>query len=186
MDRQMTQAWMWLTAGALAAAMNAVYHDGSMDRVREMSGQIADQVVSRVLDRSEEFVARATGRAERILAAARMTVGRRDEVASARMAEAMPRLEAELERRRDEQVARVEVFTAHQQAHIARLEQRRALMAANGARIEERVSRIQFSPMVGQVRIQPCQRIRVSVPKIVVPKIEVPEIHVDNPNGGPI
>ena len=177
---------MWLTAGVLAAAMNVVYHDGSMDRVREMTAEMTGHVVNRVLDHSEELVAQTTDRAERILAATRMTLGRRDEVASARMAEAMPRLEAELERRRDEQIARVEVFTARQQAHIARLEQRRAVMAANGARLEERVSRIQFSPLVGQVRIQPCPRVRVSVPKIMVPKIEVPEIHVDNPNGGPI
>jgi hypothetical protein len=186
MDRKMTQAWIWLTAGALAAAMNAVYHDGSMERVREMTGQMADQVARRVIDRSEEVVARATERAAQVLAVARETVGRNDEIASARAAEAMPRLEAELERRRDEQVARVEAFTARQQAQIARFEARRARIEANRARVEERVSRIQLSPLVEQVRITACPRMRIEVPKIAVPRIGAPEIHIENPTAGPI
>ncbi len=40
MKTQMTQAWGWLTAGVLAAGLNASYHDGGL----QWAHQVADRV----------------------------------------------------------------------------------------------------------------------------------------------
>ncbi len=68
MMTQMTQAWAWLTAGVLAAGLNASYHDGGLEW--------AHQVADRVEHGSAAVLALASGRADQVLSQAQLLTAR--------------------------------------------------------------------------------------------------------------
>src|SRR5215475_10441809 len=59
-----TQAWGWLAAAVLAAALNSSYHNGGL--------QWAHEIAERVEHNTGAVLALATGRADQFLAEARM------------------------------------------------------------------------------------------------------------------
>ena len=117
MKTQMTQAWAWLTAGVLAAGLNASYHDGGL--------QWAHQVADRVEDRSAAVLALASGRADQFLTEARLLTAR-DETASCPWVTTRARVQSEVDRSQ----ARWDVMSAREEAQLGRLEANRARMEA--------------------------------------------------------
>ena len=183
MNSKMTQAWIWLSAGVLAAGLNAVYHDGGAAQMREIACRIADRVVNRVIDNSERVVARTADRADHLLTLARLTV-REDESVPCRYKAVVPTLQARLDGQRDAEIARVNLLVAHKQAQLARVE-------ADRDRVEAVLTDIRI-PNV-EMHISSCPRIRVNVPRIPevhvqVPNVRIPapEIQIDNSMSDPI
>jgi hypothetical protein len=130
---KMTQAWGWLTAGVLAAGMNASYHNGGL--------QWAHQVANHLDRGSSAVLALASGRADQILSEARLLTAR-DQTASCPLSSALERVQAQIqaqvETRVENQVenriarsqAGLDLMSAREQAQLARLEANRARMEA--------------------------------------------------------
>src|SRR5262249_27105771 len=157
--------------------------DGGADRMREVACRIADRVMNRVIDRSEQIVARTAGSADHILSRARLTV-HEDQSSPCRYMPMTQTLQAKLDRQRDAEIARVNVFTARQEANLARIEAQRDRVQAVLANVE--------IPNV-DVHVASCPRVRVHVPRIPemhvqVPnmRISVPQVHIENSMSDPI
>ena len=160
-----TQAWGWLAAGVLALGLNGFYQDGG--------AQWAHQIVDRVASRSGMVLALASGRTDQFLSEAGL-VAPQDEARSCRVATAIARLQTRVARGQSG-FARVEAMSAREEAAVARLE-------ANRARIEEQVARVRFVSAMSVVRIPPCPRVSVKVPRIRLQHIEMPQIHIPEVN----
>jgi hypothetical protein len=181
--RNMTQAWGWLTAGVLAAGLNASYHNGGL--------QWAHQAAYRLSSNSQAVLALAAGRADQFLSEARFMT-RRNETASCPLAATMARVQSRvIQSKLDRSQAtfdRIEAMSARQQArweaNQARMEAR---IAAQTARF--RMVTADFAPRALPAIPAPvvCPRIRVNVPRL--PRIEipaVPDIHIEMAGSGPV
>ena len=172
--KKMTQAWGWLTAGVLAAGMNASYHNGGL--------QWAHEIADHVQHSSAAVLALASGNASQFLSEAQLLTARHEKSncpLSATLARVQTRI-ARFEPGRDE----FEVMSDRQEAQLARLE-------ANRARIEARVAAqtahlrmasMAFAPVVVKGIPAPvvCPRVRVNIPRIPTVKMPViPEIHIE-------
>ena len=175
MKTQMTQAWAWLTAGVLAAGLNASYHDGGL--------QWAHQIADRVEHGSAVVLALASGRADQFLTEARSLTAR-DETASCPWATMRDRVQSRI----DSAEAGWDVMSAREEAQLARLEANRARMeariAAQTAHI--RIATANFAPLDLTAIPAPvvCPRIRVNVPRL--PLIKAPVIHIRTTSAGPV
>jgi hypothetical protein len=176
--KNMTQAWGWLSAGVLAAGMNASYHNGGL--------QWAHQAADRLEGNSQAVLALASGQAAQVLSEARF-VTRRNETASCPLATTMARVQSKLDRSQAT-FDRVEAMSSRQQArweaNQARMEAR---IAAQTAHI--RMMTADFAPAAFRAIPAPvvCPRIRVNVPRL--PRIEipaVPDIHIEMAGSGPV
>jgi hypothetical protein len=176
--RKMTQAWGWLTAGVLAAGMNASYHNGGL--------QWAHQAADRLEGNSQAVFALASGQAEQVLSEARSLTGR-DQSDSCPLASSMARIQTRIDRSQAT-FDRIEGLSARQQARWE------ASQARMEARITDRTSRLRivtadFAPRALQAIPAPmvCPRVRVSVPRL--PRIEIPalpDIHIEMAGSGPV
>ncbi len=180
MKTQMTQAWGWLTAGVLAAGLNASYHDGGL--------QWAHQVADRVEHGSAAVLALASGRADQFLTEARLLTTH-DETASCRWATTLARVQTILDQSKiDRSHARFDVMSARQEAQLAKLEANRARMEAQIAvqTAHLRIATASFAPVAFKSIPAPvvCPRIRVSAPR--VPMIQPPVIHIETASAGPV
>ena len=138
-----TQAWGWLAAAVVAAGLNASYHDGGLRWAHEITDQVKHN--------STAVMALATGRADQFLAEANFASARKQTPScpfTAALAEAGTIVVP------NEFEQRVEIMSAREQAHLARLE-------ADRARIESRVARIHI-PAVA------FNRVVVRAPKVSV------------------
>jgi hypothetical protein len=177
---KMTQAWGWLTAGVLAAGLNASYHDGGL--------QWAHQVADRIEHGSAAALALASGRADQFLTEARLLTVR-DETASCRLATTMARVQSRIDQSRmDRSQAGWDVMSAREQAQLARLEANRARMEAQIAAqtAHFRIATAVFAPVDFKAIPAPvvCPRIRVNVPRL--PMIKAPVIRIQTASAGPV
>lgn len=176
-----TQAWGWLTAAVLAAALNSSYHNGGMPWAHEF--------VDGVGHNTGAVLALATGRADRFLAEARMLNADRIDTEAVSVAPRCPLAEFQdsFERTQSE-FDEIQSLSDRQQARLARFEANRVRMQAQiNARLARlRIPDAKFAPVVVRVRKIDCPRVRVSVPRI--PRIEVPApaVHVEYSGPGPV
>lgn len=189
-----TQAWGWLAAGVVAAALNASYHDGGL--------QWAHQIVDQVRHNSQVVLAMATGQADQFMAEAQLASARHQATAcplAAAMAEARAKImdqdaDTVIRDQADAMIQDSDVasddsgfaaMTARQQAALARLEARRARIEAQVARI--RIPAVAMRPVVVRVpEVSVCPRVRVHLQRMPAIKIPpMPQVHVD-PGMGPI
>ena len=173
-----TQAWGWLTAGVLAAGLNASYHNGGL--------QWAHEVADRLEGNSQAVFALASGQAQQVLSEARL-LSRPNETASCPLATSMARVQSKLDRSQAT-FDRIEALSDRQQArwqaNQARMEAR---IAAETAHL--RIVTTGFAPRAPTAIPAPvvCPRVRVSVPRL--PRIEVPavpDIHIEMAGAGPV
>ncbi len=176
--KKMTQAWGWLTAGVLAAGLNASYHNGGL--------QWAHEIADHVQHNSAAVLALASGNASQFLSEAQLLTAQREKSncpLSAKLARVQNTI-ARFEPGRDE----FEIMSDREEAQLARLE-------ANRARIEARVAAqtahlrmasMAFAPVVVKGIPAPvvCPRVRVNIPRIPTVKMPViPEIHIESSHG---
>jgi hypothetical protein len=167
-----TQAWGWLAVAALAAGLNASYHDGGL--------QWAHQIVDQVGHNTSAVLALATGRADQFMAEAQL-VTRHKQNSECPLTAALARMDTSMPS--DFEVERFEMISAREQAQLARLE-------ANRARIEAQVSRIRIPAMafrpvvVAAPKLSVCPRVRVNIPRI--PAMKMPVIHIAAPEAGSV
>jgi hypothetical protein len=169
---KMTQAWGWLTAGVLAAGMNASYHNGGL--------QWAHQVADRVERGSSAVLALAAGRADQFLSEARLLTAR-DESASCPLSTTLARVQTRIAQTSiARSQARVDVMSAREKAQLARLEANRERMEAQ---IEAQVAHLRiatsaFAPVDFKSIPAPvvCPRVRVNMPRL--PRIKMPVMPV--------
>jgi hypothetical protein len=178
---KMTQAWVWLTAGVLAAGLNASYHNGGL--------QWAHQIAGRVQLNSSAVLALASGNANQFLAEAR-SLKTRNEKTSCQLAQAFDRVQTRIEIS-EPQFEDFEAMSDRQQAQLDRLEANRerieAQVAAQTARL--RLSSANFAPLVIRGIPSPvvCPRVRVNIPRMPRMKMPVaPQIHIEIPSAGPV
>jgi hypothetical protein len=177
-----TQAWGWLAAAVVAAALNASYHDGGL--------RWAHEIVDQVKHNSQAVMALATGQADQFLAEAQLASVRHEAAPcpfAAAVAEArsmvMDRDPEVVVRDSDTDNADFAVMTARQQAALARLEAQRARIEARVARI--RIPEVAMRPVVVRVpEVSVCPRVRVHLPRIPAIRIPpMPQVHVDTGMG---
>jgi len=168
-----TQAWGWLAAGVVAAALNVSYHQGGMPWAHEIADRVGHNV--------EAVVALASGNADQFLTEAQV-VKAQNEISSCRLQEAMARVQSRIERS-DE---RFEIMSAHEQERWSRLEANRDRIEARVASI--RIPAIAVNPVVVPTpRINVCPRIHVNVPRMPMIKVPVaPVVHIDVPGSGTV
>jgi hypothetical protein len=181
-----TQAWGWLTAGVLAAGMNASYHSGGL--------QWAHEAADRLEGNSQAVFAMASGQAQQVLSEARLLT-RQNETASCPLAASMARVQSRIvQSKLDRSQATFDRIEAMSDRQQARWEANQARMEARIAGIADRAARhrmvtADFAPRALKVIPAPvvCPRIRVSVPRL--PRIEVPavpDIHIEMSGAGPV
>ena len=180
MKTQMTQAWGWLTAGVLAAGLNASYYDGGL--------QWAHQVADRVGQDSAVVLALASGRADQFLSEARLLTAH-NETAFCPWATTLARVQSTIVRSKiDRYQSGWDVMSARQEAQLAKLEANRARMEAQIAvqTAHLRIATANFAPVTFKSIPAPvvCPRIRVSAPRI--PMIQPPVIHIETVSAGPV
>jgi hypothetical protein len=180
----MTQAWGWLTAGVLAAGMNASYHNGGLQWVHE----IAD----RVEHNSAAVLALASGNADQFLSEARL-LKTRNETSSCRLATTLVRVQTKIansELGRDQ----FEIMSDREEAQLARLEANRARIEAQvEAQVAAQTAHLRtasatLTPVAFKAFPVPvvCPRIRVNIPRMPTMKMPVaPEIHIEA-SAGPV
>ncbi|SRR6266567_2415387 len=180
--KNMTQAWGWLSAGVLAAGMNASYHNGGL--------QWAHEIADRVEHHSAAVLALASGNASQFLSEAQM-LSVRHEPTSCPLSTTLARVQSKIARSqagRDE----FEMMSAREEAQLTRLEASRARLEARvQARVAAqtahlRLASVAFAPVSLKAIQVPvvCPRIHVNVPQIPVMKMRVaPEIHIEPPAG---
>ena len=186
------QAWGWLTAGVLAAGLNASYYDGAI--------QWAHRIADRIGQRSEVVLAHATGHADRFLVEARMLTAC-NQSASCPWATAVARVQTRIARSQGqfdgfeamfarEQAQRVK-REANREAQLARLEANRARMEAQFAAhaAHFRMATAAFAPVTFKAMPAPavCPRVRVNIRKLPIVEMPVvPEIHLAMTGTGPV
>ena len=183
---KMTQAWGWLTAGVLAAGMNASYHNGGL--------QWAHQVVDRVLQGSAAVLALASGNADQLLSEARF-VTVRDETASCPLSTTLARVQASIAQTRiARSQAGFDIMSAREEAQLARLEANRERMEAQieAQTAHLRIASTAFAPVDFNAIPSPvvCPRVRVNIPRLPRIKMPVmpvmPVIHIETRSAGPV
>ena len=171
-----TQAWGWLAAGVLAAALNASYHDGGLQWAHALAGQVCHSTTA--------VLALASGEASQVVTEAQMITARPQAPAcpwTASIARAYA-----IKTRSDSSVARVEEFSARQQSRWARFEEKQARMEAKRAQMEARLAELRI-PEIGLTRVvipaprvSACPRVRVDLPRMPEIKIPaMPAVHID-------
>ena len=181
----------WLTAGVLAAGLNASYHDGGL--------QWAHQVADRIQDRAALLVDRASEGADRLLVQAQVLAAR-NETASCPLSSALARVQNTINETRlhegmaESKIAHSEAFvedfdrmSARQEAQFARLEAAQQRMqvkfAAKSAHFK--IASAAFAPMaLKSIPAPVCPRVRVTVPRIKMPAM--PQIHIETSSQGPV
>jgi hypothetical protein len=171
-----TQAWGWLAAAVVAAALNASYHDGGL--------RWAHAVADRFCHSTTAVLASASGQAAQFLTEAHMITARAEAPACPWTA-TIARAQA-MKARSDSSVARVEEFSAREQARWARFEAQQARMEAKRAQMEARLAAMQI-PTVALTRVviptpkvSVCPRVRVDMPRMPEIKIPaIPSVHID-------
>ena len=179
--KNMTQAWGWLVAAVVAAALNASYHNGGL--------QWAHQIADRVEQRSAVALALVSGNANQFLAEARLLTAQ-TESASCPLTTTLARVETRIEPS-ETTVERFDVMSAREERQLERLEANRARIearvAAQTARIK--VATAVFAPVAVKVSPAPvvCPRVRVNIPRVPMIKMPVmPQIHVETNSSGPV
>ena len=170
-----TQAWGWLAAAALAAGLNASYHDGGF--------QWAHQMVNEVRHNTGAVLALATGRADRFLAEAQLVKAQKHNspcpfaaaLAEARAMNTIQQFDQDFD-----------VMSAREEAQLARVEASRARIEAQVSRI--RIPAVALNPMMVTVpKVSVCPRIRVNVPRMPAIKMPaMPIVHVKMGEGGSV
>jgi hypothetical protein len=183
---KMTQAWGWLAAGVLAAALNASYHDGGM--------RWAHQIADSVQHNSVAVLALASGRADQFLTEARL-ITPQAEAATCPFARSLARIERRIEnpeaRFEEAEVQSFDLMSAREEARMARVE---AIRARVQARVEANTMRLRMAPLAftsvslkGMPAADICPRIRVQIPRVPMMKMPVtPRVHVEIPGAGPV
>jgi hypothetical protein len=194
---KLTQTWVWLAAGVLAAGLNASYHDGGL--------QWAHRVADRVEEASSMVRALASGHADVLLTEARTFLAQNavlqssspsnlpQEEASCRWATTLARVQTKIARS-ETRFARIRVMTdrerealdraqAEQDRVDAQRDRMEALMQANRDRLEARMAKLQIAANLMPVAFNApeppaCPRVRVTVPQVHVPRINIPRINV--------
>ncbi|MGZ4836087.1 MAG: hypothetical protein ACXVZZ_10670 [Terriglobales bacterium] len=183
--KNMTQAWGWLTAGVLAAGLNASYHDGGLHWAHEIADHVQHNTAA--------VLALASGNATRFLSEAQVVTAK-NEKSSCQLANTLARVQAKVassEQVRDE----FEIISDQEEAQLDRLEANRdrieaqvqAQVAAQTAHL--RMASVAFAPVTVKATPAPvvCPRIRVNVPRIPTMKMPAtPEIHINIPSAGPV
>ncbi len=151
-----TQAWGWLAAGVLAAALNAGYHDGGLEwahRIADRAQHVSAAVADLANGRADQFLAEVS------LMRARDSMTALSDSALANAQDEMARAQAVY--------ARTEAFSAREQARCARIQ-------AERARIEARMAdrRLCIRTMV---RVNPVAFRSIQIPQISIPRIEIPQ-----------
>jgi multidrug resistance efflux pump len=164
-----TQAWGWLAAAALAAGLNASYHDGGL--------QWAHNVADHVKHNTNAVLALATGHADQFMAEAQFVTAHKQNSScplTAALAEVRTMV-APSESDADSDGEPFEAISAREQAQVARLEANRARIEAQVARI--RIPAMAFSPVVVQApKVSVCPRVRVNMPHM--PAVNMPAMPV--------
>jgi len=181
MKTTVTQAWGWLAAGVLAAGLNASYHDGGL--------QWAHQIANRAEHNSAAVMALAAGRANLVLAEARLQTAQ-TETSSCPLTTTIERIQSRIAGS-ETVVERFDVMSAREQRQFVRLEANRARMepqiAAQTAHI--RIATAAFAPITVNATSAPvvCPRVRVNVPRLPRIKMPVmPQIHIESVSAGPV
>ena len=176
-----TQAWGWLAAGVVAAALNASYHGGGL--------QWAHRIAARVEHNSGAVLALATGRADQFLAEAQVLTAKEDG-SSCPLHKALTQLRSAMVNSDSDSD---EVMTLADQVVISDREQAQLdRLTAQRDRMEARLSRVRaefadFNPVVVRAQKFNCPRVRVAVPRMPRVKIPaMPEVHIENPGPGPV
>jgi hypothetical protein len=184
---KMTQAWGWLTAGVLAAGMNASYHNGGL----QWAHQVVDQIANHAQYGSAAVLALASGRADQLLSEARLLTVR-DKTASCPLSTTLARVQTSIAQTSiARSQARVDVMSAREEAQLARLEADRERMEAQ---IEAQVAHVRiatsaFAPVDFKSIPAPvvCPRVRVNIPRLPRIKMPVmPVIHIETGAAGPV
>lgn len=171
-----TQAWGWLAAAALAAGLNASYHDGGL--------QWAHQIADHVKHNTNAVLALATGHADQFMAEAQFVTAHKQNSAcplTAALAEVRTMVAPN-----DSETESYDAMSAREQAQLARLEANRARIEAQVARV--RIPAMAFSPVVVQApRLSVCPRVRVNIPRMPAVKMpSLPVVHVMMSEGGTV
>jgi hypothetical protein len=179
-----TQAWGWLAAAVVAAALNASYHDGGL--------RWAHEIVDQVKHNSQAVLVLATGQADQFMAEAQLA-SVRPEASPCPFAAALAEARA-MVMDQDPQVlvkdsdnafdeSHFAVMSARQEAALARLEARRARIEARVARI--RIPEAAMRPVVVRLpEVSVCPRVRMHLQRIPAIKIPpMPQVHVDTGMG---
>jgi hypothetical protein len=177
-----TQAWGWLAAAVVAAALNASYHDGGL--------HWAHEIVDQVKHNSQAVLALATGQADQFLAEAQLASVRHEGAPcpfAAAVAEArsmvMDQDPEVAVMDSDMNKADFDIMSAREQRALARLEAQRARIEAQVARL--RIPEVAMRPVVVRVpEVSVCPRVRVHVQRMPLIKIPpMPQVHVDTGMG---
>ena len=163
------QALGWLAAAALAAGLNASYHNGGLEW--------AHRVVDQVSLNTGAVLALATGHVNDFATEARL-LSIQDESRSCRWATALARSETRMARA-ENQIAHFEVTAARHQAQFDRLAAQRTRMEARLVRIS--VPATSFAPLSISVPRVPCSSGQVRIPRlpqINMPRISMPQLPV--------
>ena len=179
-----TQAWGWLTAAVVAAALNASYHDGGLGWAHE--------IVNQVKHNSQAVLALATGQADQFMAEAQLASMRHERTAcpfAAAVAEARTMVmdqDPEVVGKDSDTAFDESDFagmTARQEAALARLEAQRARIEARVARI--RIPAVAMRPVIVRVpEVSVCPRVRMRLQRMPAIKIPpMPQVHVDTGMG---
>jgi len=171
-----TQAWGWLAAAVVAAALNASYHDGGL--------RWAHAIADRLCHSTTAVLGMASGEASQFLTEAQM-ITPRPQAPSCPWTATIARAQA-MKARSDSSVARVEEFSAREQARWAHFEAQQARMEARRAQMESRLAELRI-PEVALTRVviptpkvSVCPRVRVDMPRMPEIKIPaMPSVHID-------
>jgi hypothetical protein len=178
---KITQAWGWLTAGVLAAGLNASYHQGGLQWAHEIAGHVQHN--------SAAVLALASGNADKFLAEVQSRKVR-GEAQSCPLAGALSRAEHRISDS-DLEVDESEVISLQQEAALARWDANRARIEAKFAAQTARfnLASAAFAPVMAKSFPVPivCPRVRVNIPRMPMVKIPAaPKIHIDLPSAGPV
>ena len=187
MKTKMTQAWGWLTAGVLAAGLNATYHNGGL--------QWAHEIADHAQHSSAAVLALASGNATRFLSEAQAVTAKREK-SSCRLASALARVQGRISGA-EQPDYKFEMMSAREEGQLARLEANRerieaqvqAQVASQTAHL--RMASLAFAPVDVKAIPAPvvCPRVHVNIPRMPMIKMKMPvapEIHIDIPSTGPV
>jgi hypothetical protein len=174
---KITQAWGWLTAGVLAAGLNASYHHGGLQWAHEIAGSFQHN--------SAAVLALASGNADQFLAEVQSLKGR-NETRSCPLAGALSRTDHRISDS-DLEVEESEVISLPQEAALARWDANRARIEAKFAAQAGRfhMASATFAPVIVKSFPAPvvCPRVHVNIPRMPMVKIPAtPRIHIDLPS----
>ncbi|MGP0018564.1 MAG: hypothetical protein ACLPHP_08365 [Candidatus Sulfotelmatobacter sp.] len=172
----MTQAYAWLMAGVLAAALNASYHDGGLPWAHEIAGAVEHN--------SAAVLELASGHADQFLSDMQL-LSARQETTSCPLSTTLAQVQARLAQKQAG-FDRFEAMSVREQAQLARIEANRARIEAQVARI--RIPAVALNPIAFSApKVSVCPRVRVNLPRL--PRIQgpaLPVIHIETASAGPV